>query len=631
MIREADIEMPEQGLVLVVGDNKASEGFMQSVGAGKTSIGEGLCRALLGCNGRASTITSYSTHKKGNTYLRVEATVRGTPLDVELGYKCPELEGAGEALRYQYGTEEAVRRGTLAQTREELAAIVNITPRVSDWTVLVDGDRIKFNQISQQDSVNLVMESLNQPAWTVYHSRAKTIADELKLEHDTAVSTRENLEGSIVITGRRIEEARQDIAKEEKTYNDRIQKQTANIKEQAQLLEDLKTEAEEVEAKRAKVAAKVEELADKDAKAQHGVEIKINDLNDKLRKARETYTACVSKVSEAKNYYNNAADALDDLEAEPDECPKCGKPWDKEHSKEEIDQAASVLEKAENSLKKAKKTQKAAKDKCDSLEDEIEAEREKLKNLSGDAVKKLSQRDKDLEADLKDINQECRDAEIKLTELKQPVDDSDLKVARSQLKEREEQKKEQVKKLEELGDTVIETQQALETAQYWLKAFGPTGIPNMVLEDAIQPLNEVSTSLSKRMTGGVLAVKYSTQRQLARGGSKSQLLVEVDNKYGSADVKMGSKGESGLTNFFMSETLGEVGSVGNRIGFKWYDEVVPHHDSTLCQTIYGYMKEQAHRKNMLIFLVDHNPVAENFADHILVVEKGADASRVYWR
>lgn len=631
MIRAADIEFPDQGLVLVVGDNKSADGFMQSVGSGKTSLGEGLCRALLGCNARSSSIVSYSTHKKGDTYLQVEAEVRGTPLKVELGYKCREFQGSGEALRYTFGDQPAVQRATLTATRQELDKIVNITSRVADWTVLVDGDRIKFNQVSQADSVDLVLQAMNQPAWTDFYARAKKVVDELKVEHDTAVNTRRQLLDSLEPLNQRIAAARAEITAEEAAYNDCIQKQKKKIASKTKELEALRKEIDGVDKRRAEIARRIDELTEKNAQSAHQVEIKINTLNDELREKRKEHSRLVAAESSHEHTLSGARRRLKEMQGEPDECPKCGKPWDKTHGEDELKKAEAEIQRAHEAHQNSSKQVTQAEEAISELEAQIEEQKNKLKTLDAGEVKKLSQEDKDLELDLRDINEECRDAEIALTELKAPVSDKNLELARGRLQERLKQKTDNEQQIKKLGDDVVETQEALKAAQYWRVAFGPTGIPNMILEDAVKPLNEVSVALSKRMTGGVLAVTYSTTRQLATGRAKSELIIEVDNKYGSADVKMGSKGECGLTNFFMSETLGEVGSVADRVGFKWYDEVVPHHDGTLCRTIYGYMKEQAHRNKMLVFLVDHNPVAENFADHILVVEKGAESSRVYWR
>jgi DNA repair exonuclease SbcCD ATPase subunit len=163
----------------------------------------------------------------------------------------------------------------------------------------------------------------------------------------------------------------------------------------------------------------------------------------------------------------------------------------------------------------------------------------------------------------------------------------------------------------------------------------PPRVKNMVLRDAIGPLNKEARRVSASMTGGTIEVRYNTTRELASGLEKAQLNIEVDNKLGDKDLGGSSKGEAGLTNFIVAETLSEVGQVSRRVGYRWYDEIVPHQDPRVCHSIYSYMKEAADRLGIVIFLVDHNPVAANYADHVLIVEKAGSGNKsistVRWR
>jgi DNA repair exonuclease SbcCD ATPase subunit len=157
----------------------------------------------------------------------------------------------------------------------------------------------------------------------------------------------------------------------------------------------------------------------------------------------------------------------------------------------------------------------------------------------------------------------------------------------------------------------------------------------MVLKDAIQPLNREARRVSSMMTGNTIEVVYGTRRELASGQEKAELVIEVNNTLGSKELAGSSKGESGLTNLIIAETLAEVGQVSRRIGFKWLDEVLPHQDQTVCKSIYSHLRELANQLGILIFLVDHNPTAANYADHMLVVEKSREDNRVFssvkWR
>jgi hypothetical protein len=112
---------------------------------------------------------------------------------------------------------------------------------------------------------------------------------------------------------------------------------------------------------------------------------------------------------------------------------------------------------------------------------------------------------------------------------------------------------------------------------YWNVAFSPYGIPNMVLREALAPLNAEARRISTTMTGGTIEVVYSTTRELASGMEKAQLNIEVNNLLGSQDLAGSSKGECGLTNFIISETLCNVGQVVRRSGAAPRPEGLPRH------------------------------------------------------
>jgi hypothetical protein len=110
-IREAEIDFPDKGLVLVVGKTfDPGGGKKESVGAGKSAIGEAISRALLGVSGRYEQLGHFCHDEVGgNCYAKLETEFDAVPLVVELGYKCPELSRTGEGLRFKYGDAEVSR------------------------------------------------------------------------------------------------------------------------------------------------------------------------------------------------------------------------------------------------------------------------------------------------------------------------------------------------------------------------------------------------------------------------------------------------------------------------------------------------------------------------------------------
>ena len=102
-VAETDLLFPDTGFVHVLGVNRTS-GKVASIGAGKSALGDAVHRVLFDVAGRFTNYKDCSRNGDGDTYIRVECELRGTPFVVESGYKCKELSRSGEGLRYTVGS-----------------------------------------------------------------------------------------------------------------------------------------------------------------------------------------------------------------------------------------------------------------------------------------------------------------------------------------------------------------------------------------------------------------------------------------------------------------------------------------------------------------------------------------------
>lgn len=622
--RAIEIEFPEKGLVLVQGVNTASGGALLSVGSGKTSIGEAISRTLLGVPGRFNTLKQFSTDKSGNLYVVVEAELHGKSLTVESGYKCKELSPTGEALRYRYDGR-TVERGKIDQTRTELSKLLGVSPLLASWTAFIDGDSIKFNKLAQADSVELIMASLKQPPWRDYHEASKSTLG--KFRRDMAVNENAHLSAaaSVKTVQAEVDEAKDGVAEERERFDlakkrndDEIRHYRKAVNTKTQQINEAKKEMEGI-------AKKLKVMEDDRAVVSHKLEIKLHEIEDALHKAEEdrqplteAYSARQEKVVEARTAYNNYASATKN-------CPTCNRPMGK------VDPAR--LQELKEALDAAKAKSQQAGEKWQTAEQRVVDLNQQYRDTSKryretsakQDVEDLSGRHEELEQAVSEALDQIHEYELEAARLQSGPSEAALRAAEALASERQKALKGAQAALAAAAAALVGDQATLKVLEYWNLAFSPYGIPNMVLRDAIAPLNKEARRISAAMTGGTIEVRYSTTRELASGLDKAQLNIEVDNKLGDKDLTGSSKGEAGLTNFIIAETLSEVGQVSRRVGYRWYDEIVPHQDPKVCHSIYSYMKETAHRLGILVFLVDHNPVAANYADHVLIVEKKVES------
>lgn len=632
--RHVALDFPEKGLVLVQGLNTASGGALLSVGSGKTGIGEAISRTLLGVTGRFNTLKQFSTDKAGDTYVKLEVELHGKPLLVEMGYRCAELSPSGEALRYRY-EGKTIERGKIDQTRAELSRLLGVSPLLAEWTAFVDGDSIKFNRIGQAECVELVMASLRQPPWHEYHESAKKTLGAFRRTMAGVEATHVNAAANMRAAKDRLVEAKQQVKTALTDYVEAIASNKAQIARFQKAINDKKQKIAEAEAEKKDIAKKLKLMENERAATNHKLEIKLHDIEDKITEAEtareplsEARNAAQQKVTEARVAFNNYKDAGKN-------CPTCQRPMG------QIDPArltalSAKLDAAKADSTKAGNAWVGAEQAVVTLNLQYREVSKEQKEVSArQEVENLADRDEELEIGIGSAESTINDWKVQMARYEQGPSDADLKVAEGRVADREQAITKAQTALDEAAEALASDQATLKVLEYWNAAFSPYGIPNMVLRDAIAPLNKEARRVSAEMTGGTIEVRYSTVRELASGQEKAQLNIEVDNKLGDKDLAGSSKGEAGLTNFIIAETLSEVGQVSRRVGYRWYDEIVPHQDPKVCNSIYSYMKEIANRLGILVFLVDHNPVAANYADHVLLIEKtstdGKISSAVRWR
>lgn len=627
-VRDSVIEFPSHGLVLVRGVNTAAKGRMESIGSGKTALGEAISRTLLAVRGRFTNLGQFSYNEKGNCYVDLHCVHSGKPLRVELGFKAKEINGAGEGLRYTYDGQQ-VYRDSNANTRKDLTKLLTVPTALANWTVHLDGDTLKFDDLAEKSAVDLLMAALRQPSWTSMSKQANEAASEYRRDVT-------NSEQTLADAHTDAAEANDDVLAAEDRLKCAIATYEKAKKENKKLLADVKqqltaqAEAAVTRAKqRATLVAEITRRTELNAAKIKQAEQKVRDIQARLDTLREEHSDLRESQSEAATEERTAQRALTQAGATPKSCPTCARTWDRgDILKEEAEKA---LKAATASRKKSDDLVTRAKTKLGVVQGEYDAANAAWHALRDEApVTELSEQCEDIDSASSAADRQVRLLEKEQARLEPGPDRTEVTTEETVLKERRAQHAKLNLKVAAAAAKLAELKQALQVVQYWQQAFSAAGIPNMVLRDALAPLNTIAKRLSARMTGGTLEVSYDTSRELASGDQKAELIIRVKNTLGSNRANGGSKGESGLTNLIIAETLAEVGGVASRIGYRWYDEVCPNQDPLVRRALYTYLAEVAERYKILVFLVTHAPEAANYANHILTAEKTVKGTTYRW-
>jgi DNA repair exonuclease SbcCD ATPase subunit len=375
-------------------------------------------------------------------------------------------------------------------------------------------------------------------------------------------------------------------------------------------------------------------LEDQHAHQNHQLDIQRQALRDQLAEVEPAWLQAVEARSAADADRKRSARTVTEMESAPTSCPTCGKPWDKGHSEEEIRKAREAFDQAEARLNKAASAASAQGRKREEIKSAIarlETQMSDFGHLKD--TRYLNDQITRMDRLMRSLNATIHERELQIAAMEKGPDTSLVAGKAAVVEERKRNLAAGEGAIHAAAADLAEEESLFRVVEYWQKAFGPTGISNMLLADAIGPLNRVAQRISGLMTGGSLRVSYSTRRELATGDSKAQLVIRVDNRIGSSKRPEGSsKGESGLTNLIIAENLSEVGQVSKRVGFRWYDEVTSGQDAVVRRAIFAYLKDVAQRLGILIFVVDHHIEASAYCDYVLLAEKTIDhGTRYSWK
>jgi exonuclease SbcC len=116
------------------------------------------------------------------------------------------------------------------------------------------------------------------------------------------------------------------------------------------------------------------------------------------------------------------------------------------------------------------------------------------------------------------------------------------------------------------------------------RAFGKSGVPALLIEQALPQIEEKANELLDRLSGGAMSVRFVTQaayKDPKRGDLKETLDIQISDASGTRDYEMYSGGEAFRVNFAIRLALSEVlaARAGARLQMLVVDEGFGSQDS----------------------------------------------------
>jgi len=588
-VANAELVFPDAGFVHVVGRNNTGS-KVSSIGSGKSALGDAVHRALFDVAGRFPYLRDYSRDEEGDTYVCVEGELHGKPLKVELGFKCDELSASGEGLRYTVGGT-VVQMDSVRNTRAALTAALGIPSELAEWTVAVDGDRMKFGKLSQMNGVAVVMAALQQPPWGDYHDKCKRLSAKYEQDYSKAVA-------SVSAQRAVVDQSKGDLEDAEQKLEELLSADVAHLKNDEERLKEAAAHHEQEISTNTKLIAK---QAEDNAR-------KRGDMEKERLAAQSACSALEDELERAKSAVTLKASLTSGT------CGECGQPKPPP-SRARIKEIKDKI--------KALDTQRSVAEISSEIRQQERIMDSKLSAMASLGLTETRAASRAIES----AQSALRSVRNELSSVSSEIAAHDQKVAaaRSAVAHCKQRLKEKKKLLEEAELEQTDAGMVTAFGDYWKAAFSPGGIPNMVLNRNIPALNQLADDVSRDLTGGLLKVEFSGAVELASGETRNKLNIKAVNLFGGPKVEGSSKGESGLINIVMAETMARVGGVIDKVRWRWFDEVINSQDPTVRASILSWLRNAGG----LTFLVDHHAEIENYATHRLVACKNQRGITTY--
>lgn len=575
-----DLDMSDQGLVCVSGDNRDSNG-MSSNGSGKSALFEALPWTVWGETIRDLDYVDsvINEHGDGGAYGRVELMVNGEVVEIER-FRDHDEHGSGLRLT----TPNEVFDGDVRTVQERIDEVVPITYQL--FTTMVyfgQGGIRRFSRVTDSERKKTFRRILSLGRFDEYRAEAKDRRDEVRediddveqeLDHKRRVL--DSLRDEIADEEEEIEDIKETVDEHKDLLEGRIEDLSEEVEELKSVIETKEEQLDEVDGEIEEVNGEIESVEDEIEEVKEGTRSERenrSELQDDIADLKERKSEAESDRSKAESKLSQVRTNISSIEGDVEEindrkipellekkqsyddaqCPECGQglPEDQRREKKEsvqddIDDLKAEAERLEEKLE-------SQRDKASELEDLIETKEQKAEDLESDIEEKEEALDllrsdlEEFEAKIEDLRDRKEDMVQRRSELKDERSDlrSEISEAKGSIETKKEKVQSQRDKIERLEEKVQDKEDELEEMRersedleeevenyeeeladlesqeavwsFWYEGFSKDEIQSMLLDSVTPTLNDRAMTYSEVLTDGTYQISFATRREKKSG------------------------------------------------------------------------------------------------------------------
>lgn len=620
-IKEAELELDNQGLILIEGVNKTNDSF-DSNGSSKSTLVSSITYALYGKTEKGLKADDVvNKYEKKNTSVILSFNIGEDNYRVERYRKHKEFKNKVKL----FCNDKEITGSTNDVTDKQIQALFGI-----DFNTYVNaiiygqGDIPMFSQATDKGKKE-ILESITKVE--VYKKAQDVAKEKVKEVEEQQNKEQQEIEKLGYQKELKQEQFDKEVSKynqvmeqkkqEEETFKQRQEEYNNKVKELDEQINTLKQNIPEIE--------NTEFIfSDNYNKAKEGIELIKNNINDKLMPVWNQEELSERVVDQEIRSIQSKINQLDTN----DHCPVCGSPIDNSHKVKEKENMETQISQEQEKLKQHKENKQKIEDKKRELETKIN----QLEQMMKEEDLQKQNHDREIQKQYQqqqEVYNNISQLENSKSGLQKPTLNDYSYIEKPDEKLYKKEQNDIDKAIDKHKDKVVQLETKKNKYSNAVDAFGNKGIRSVILDFITPFLNERANEYLQTLSGSDIEIEFQTQVKNSKGELKDKFGVIVKNSNGGESYKANSAGEQKRIDLSISFAIQDLimskDDISTNIAL--YDECFDGLDTIGCENVVKLLKDRL-KTVSTIFVITHSESLKPLFENVITMVKEDGVSRL---
>lgn len=620
-IKEAELELDNQGLILIEGVNKTNDSF-DSNGSSKSTLVSSITYALYGKTEKGLKADDVvNKYEKKNTSVILSFNIGEDNYRVERYRKHKEFKNKVKL----FCNDKEITGSTNDVTDKQIQYLFGI-----DFNTYVNaiiygqGDIPMFSQATDKGKKE-ILESITKVE--VYKKAQDVAKEKVKEVEEQQNKEQQEIEKLGYQKELKQEQFDKEVSKynqvmeqkkqEEETFKQRQEEYNNKVKELDEQINTLKQNIPEIE--------NTEFIfSDNYNKAKEGIELIKNNINDKLMPVWNQEELSERVVDQEIRSIQSKINQLDTN----DHCPVCGSPIDNSHKVKEKENMETQISQEQEKLKQHKENKQKIEDKKRELETKIN----QLEQMMKEEDLQKQNHDREIQKQYQqqqEVYNNISQLENSKSGLQKPTLNDYSYIEKPDEKLYKKEQNDIDKAIDKHKDKVVQLETKKNKYSNAVDAFGNKGIRSVVLDFITPFLNERANEYLQTLSGSDIEIEFQTQVKNSKGELKDKFDVIVKNSNGGESYKANSAGEQKRIDLSISFAIQDLimskDDISTNIAL--YDECFDGLDTIGCENVVKLLKDRL-KTVSTIFVITHSESLKPLFENVITMVKEDGVSRL---